>query len=839
MRPVNWLKASAACLCCALLLLCGASALADIAVEAEIGYENTVTYLVDMPLRVRLRNDGADAALTVAVNLTRSQYEYDRYEYPVALAGGAEMTLTLPVNISFKQASYTVEVLEGDRIAASCEIKPQKTLSPDTLLVGLLGSAPQDMRYLNINASSDTLTRGEIWQTLALDAATFPENVQLMRAFRILAVDGFDVTTLSADQQAALRQWLREGGIVIVGGGASASVSGKGFYSVTGIQAQALRQALGVDRALAGALEAGAYAMSAKDGISGPVMLSGLSGAAHAVATLEGETLIDRCPVESGVVYTCAFSLSERPLSGWSGLSGYWQRLLLTFDRGMYQRIVTKLQNYYDRGDNLYVDSWLLRQLPLDNPDPVALTVGLIAGFIALAGVGSYLILKKLDRREWMWVTVPALSLISAVVTLAISGGMRLNRPAAASYSILRVDDAGNADAVIMTGVAASGSAPLRVAVEGAEDLRPNGGDYGYYVDDDGQAEAAQPRLRFTYTYGDTASLTLPKASAWEVQLLTMKPAQKPDCPVSASVWWEEDGLHGEIVNASDITLSSGFVLTGLGYCSVPELLPGARHSFAILENPERKADPNMVEIYEGELISDTAGYVGIYSVMEAAVWPEYHGSGRENGDADRLRLRSMLDACRNGWGEYNVFHYVAFSDQLPQPAFSVNGEKVTRTAFETAIDVKLSYRAVGQGGIVRLTRGMIPAYSCDLDGDLTPRSTGEQLQDYAYFTLRDEPAICFALDESGLSSLENIEIDSARFTCEAYGGTPRVWLYDPGAGRWEELQFSGFPAAIDGDTLRRCLDGQGRLYVRLGAGAARANSEIYNPSLTLEGRVK
>ncbi|MBQ9298962.1 MAG: hypothetical protein IJ214_00470, partial [Clostridia bacterium] len=183
MRPVNWLKLTAACMLCALLLLCGALAQADIAVEAEIGYENTVTYLTAMPLRVRLRNDGTDAAVTVAVNLTRSQYEYDRYEYPLTLAGGAEMNLTLPVNISFKQAAYTVEVLEDDALIASCEVKPQKTVSPDTLLVGILGNAPQAMRYLNINSASDTLMRGENWQTLALDGGTFPDTIDLMNAF--------------------------------------------------------------------------------------------------------------------------------------------------------------------------------------------------------------------------------------------------------------------------------------------------------------------------------------------------------------------------------------------------------------------------------------------------------------------------------------------------------------------------------------------------------------------------------------------------------------------------------------------------------------------------------
>ena len=838
MRSVNWLKMTAACAVCVLLLMCCALAQANIAVEAQIGYENAVTYLTDMPLRVRLRNDGGDADLTVAVNLTRSRVAYDRYEYPIRLAGGAEMNLTLPINIGFKQPSYTVEVLEGNTLVASCEAKPQKTISPDTLLVGLLSDAPQSLRYLNINASSDPLTRGENWQTLALDANSFPENIELLRAFRILAVDGFDVASLSSAQQAALRQWLQEGGIVILGGGASASVAGKAFAPITGVMPGQPYQAMGVDQALVNALADGAFGFTAKDKLPGTVLLTELSGGANPVASLDGKTLIDRCQVGSGVVYTCAFSLTERPLSSWSGLAGYWQRMLLTCDRVAYQRVISDLRNYYNQNEQ-YVDTWLLRQIPVDNTDNVALTVGLIAGFVLLSGVGSYLILKKLDKREWMWVTVPVLSIVSAVLTVAISSGMQLNKPMAAAYAVVRVEPEGDIDTDIMMGIASANKNAMRVTVEDAQQVKPGTSDYGYYIDDEELTENIQPQLRYTYTYGDGKTLTLPKAPAWDVQTVIVKPEETAALPVSASIWWEEDGLHGEIVNASDQALTPGYVITDLGYCSVPELLPGTTHSFAILKNPDRKIDPNAVEIYEGEILNDTNSYAGLYSIMDAAVWPEKKGVSQDSSDAEGTLRRNIMEVCRNGWSSYSNFHYITFGDQLIQPAVSINGEKVARMACLTAVDVKLSYRAVSEKGLVKLTRGMVPTYSCDVGDDMIPHSSGMHMSDYAYVALRDDPVICFALGESGLQDLNGITISSAEFSCESYGGMPRVWLYRMDTAQWEELQFSSFPAAIDADLLARCLDDRGQLFVRLGMRQGSSTEEVYNPSLTLEGRVK
>ena len=94
------------------LLLCTASALADggVTVSADFGYDGAVTYLSAMPLRVTLKNDGADAELTVAIDVDRSSSEYDTYEYPLSLASGAEKQLMIPITLNYKQKSYTVRV---------------------------------------------------------------------------------------------------------------------------------------------------------------------------------------------------------------------------------------------------------------------------------------------------------------------------------------------------------------------------------------------------------------------------------------------------------------------------------------------------------------------------------------------------------------------------------------------------------------------------------------------------------------------------------------------------------------------------------------------------------
>ena len=826
-------KAWITALLCALFLLCAASAQAAVSVEAELGYDGVITYLSAMPLRVRLQNDGSDANVTVAVNISRSETEYDRYEYPVFLAGGAQRNLTLPVQINYKQSAYTVEVLQGEQVLSRAFVRPRRVLSPATLLVGVLSDAPQALSYLNINNTSDQLLRGDVWQTVALTGESFPDSLEMLSAFRILAVDGVDVSALSEAQRQALDQWLRQGGIVLVGGGSTAIPAYKGFSGYTGILTGAPYQAQGVDQALLEALRGGTFAPAGQQTLRGSVMLSDLRGAAGPVASLQNRVLLDRCPVEAGVVYTAAFSLSEKPLSAWPGMTCWWQRLLLTWDQSLYQRTMNELNSYYDRYESYYVDAWLLRQLPLENEDPVPAVVLMIAAFLLLSGVGSFLVLKRLDRQELMWITVPLLSLVCAAAVMAISRGMGLNKPAAAAYAVVSVGESGAADSTVLAGVAAAETGALCLSAADGAEVIP-GSDYsdGYYVDEPENTER-QPQLRYLFTKGDSPSLTLPAATSWQVRTVRIDPAQRLDCPIYGSVWWEEDGLHGLVENASSLTLEPGYVLTNLGFCDIPRLLPGQQAAFSLKENPDRDGSG----IFSGELVK--SGYEGIYNVLEAAVYPE---SQEENGKRDwsdqaRQTRQSLVQTCMNGWGNTAEFHYVTFSGQLQPPRLQVNGGDVTRMAYSAVIDVKLRYRAVGDTGLMRLVRGMIPAYLAELAANDVPRSSGVRLEEYPYFNLREEPVICYDLNGVAGYDSQRVRLTGGTFNCECYGGIPRLWVYNAADGRWEELRFAALPLRLKGDVLTRWMNGTGKLYLRLGPNGS-AVTEADSPALTLEGRV-
>lgn len=71
----------------------------------------------------------------------------------------------------------------------------------------------------------------------------------------------------------------------------------------------------------------------------------------------------------------------------------------------MYQNLVDDSSSHYRSGRDYYTDTSMLTTLGIANDESMIYPMLAIAVFLLLAGLGSYLLLKRLDKREWMWLT--------------------------------------------------------------------------------------------------------------------------------------------------------------------------------------------------------------------------------------------------------------------------------------------------------------------------------------------------------------------------------------------------------------------------------------------------
>lgn len=829
-KPLKRLCAFLGCLA----LLCSlGNALAEVELTADMGYDGVVTYLRRLPVRVQIANHGGDTTGTLVIDIDRDERNYDRYSMPLSVAAGATVNAVLPTNLSTKQKSYTVRWLVQGEAQAQVSLSPQKVLAPETLIVGVLSAQPQNLGWMTITSGTDSLKRGESWQTVALSGDTFPGDKSGMDFFDMLVVDGADVGLLDDAQKLALDAWLRDGGVVLLSGGAQAAVSFPYFSAYTGISAGALGEDENLSRSL---LEL--FGLAGKElGQAVPVVaLNGAKGRA-----IGAEPLADLTQVGDGLVLTASFSLSEKPLSAWMGDLALCQRMMLSYAQTRYADILNsrsdgRYQNYR------YVDDVIINQITVPNQGGMALPLVVLAAFVALAGFGGYFLLKALDKREWMWVTVPSLCVLSALLIWAASDLLQLRQPMAVSYTVIQQDADGAQESFTGLGVACAdeGRASLSLA-QGTLNMDQQS-DYYYGQEETGGTPVRA--LRYETVLGDQETLVFEQQATWEQNTFLTADVPLADCRVSGSAGWENGSLVFTVENQGVAPLSDGLILTDYGFVSVPALLPGqtvtaklAPHAGSILDSGD---------IGDGMLLQDA----------ERRMFSFYDFTGRyqalKKGTMDGDELTARYDllqnfANTNDW--YNGVgepRYIAFSDGLADLRVTLNGREVTRTGQRGMLCASLAISPVSKDGTFRYLNGAIAVSPAELDGQGVPlRTTVSANRNRGYVSYRLSDAPVFAFDLSNLpekSVLEHLDVSPRNayygYQAEAYSFRKGEWVslkvfeYDQHTGKGKE-EFA-LPVLAD------CLDEGKTFYVRFTAyGSVDEYADMSLPEMTMDGRLE
>jgi len=477
----------------------------------------------------------------------------------VEMPAGARKVVMLYVQPEAFQRRITVEFQEPNgTVEAEVEVRVMEQSGSQ---VAIVGDGTGALRPQVTGALDETAP-----EPITVGPGDIPERPEPLEGIGAM-VWAADSSTLSEAQRRSIERWVAGGGELIVVAGADWQARTAAFADLLPLGSVAALDGIAHDE-LAAWSGAPAPAVAADTVASGPLR----DDARALVTATDGTILLSMRPVGGGRTILVGTDLATEPYRGWEGSPRLWTRLIpanQNFDQffGGGFPIAEEAMNSMMQA---------LGNIPSLEVPPAELLLAVIVGYILLLGPISYLVLRRLDRRELAWITAPVLVVLFTACSYGIGNTLKGSDVITNQISLIRTSTAGGAATV-------QSYAGIFSPQRASYDLRV-------------EADALMSRLR-NLSFGG------PEVRTAEVAMEQGNPAQLRDLAISVfgfegvradavvdyepalTISWrqdEEGDLVGTVMNTGDSPLSDvAYVSSSVGE-RIGDLAPGQEEEFTV-----------------------------------------------------------------------------------------------------------------------------------------------------------------------------------------------------------------------------------------------------------------
>ncbi|MBU9720631.1 MULTISPECIES: hypothetical protein [Bacillaceae] len=530
-----------------------------ITITTEIGFNNTVKRFEGFPITVTLKNNGGDISgdLAIVVNPSNNSNNAN-FLTEVHLPANSEQTiqLTVPGHSGFFNNNRDDHILfyeggwkNGNRVKMDGDTRINPAfINQEDVLVGLLTPFPDEYQFIRSLRSS----HGFSITSVPIENNEMPKDPIGLNMFEYIIIDQFSVAEhLSNDQQNAIKSWISSGGTLIVAPdigleqkigsleelmpiesfSREEKYSGDFFHSEEEIS--------NIELSIGTMKDKSRVMQSTDDGI--PVVVSNTYG--------------------SGEVIQLAYSPSSSAFTDWEGANEYWLNTFRsTTQNRMYQQsIYDSLSWGLAQTTNLFPSSFL----------PFSILVLIFAIYVIIMIPAIYLVLRKLDKREYSWWLLPAVSLVISLSIFWFGGKDRIANPQINEMTAIKVDEAGYGQGYGSIALLSnrSGDYEINVEAEGFSAF-PIEQYYGGY----NQSTEATAAFR---NQGDQVNLLYKDVEYWSIRNATGPIYNLEIGELQTDLKLEDNEITGTITNTSKIDFEDLLFMSGRQEYSLGELSSG------------------------------------------------------------------------------------------------------------------------------------------------------------------------------------------------------------------------------------------------------------------------
>lgn len=540
-----------------LLLLLGAwaqtgAAQSGLTMTARAGFDGFYKSGQWVPVYVTLSNSGASVEGTVQI-VTNPASASERlvYEAPVNLPPQSRKLVTLYVQAPNFTSSLTVALLdENGNPVAEVKTNSLSQLPSDALLYGVVTPEPGEFGFLENVAGTYKEARAAF-----LSLEELPEMAVPWNNLDVLIIHDSDTGQLTPAQKEALNAWVDTGGQLVLTGGANwqkttAAFGDKLPVTISGSES--------VDD-----LPDLVTAVGEPFRDPGPYVIANSSLArGELLFHQDGLPILARQSQGRGAVYFLALDPALAPLQDWDGSERFWAGIAAQVPG----------QSLWGAGpQNGYAAKNAAASLPSVSL-PSAWQLGtLLLVYIVIMGPVNYWILRRRNKLERAWLTIPALVLvfsgIAYLIGFQIRGTTALVNQMAVAYSTV---DSEYARVYSLLGLFSPQRSTHDLIFGDGALARPFGSDFGPDLGGNGRIGSIQ--------YGRDVTITGIRLDTAETQTFTAQNSV-PALNISGEAALNlKDGsltLDVTVQNNSEILLETASLLFGSTAIELGDLAAG------------------------------------------------------------------------------------------------------------------------------------------------------------------------------------------------------------------------------------------------------------------------
>jgi hypothetical protein len=676
---------------------------------------------------------------------------------------------------------------------------------PGQLIVGVIAdNSPKIVGSLSLPAVQNQQPA----VVVPLTVADLPTRIEAWSALDRLVWQDVDSSTLGTEQLTAMRGWLALGGRLIIVGGTG------GIGALSGFPDEILpfRPSSTVDVA-PGSLTS-LLGTPPKDAVDVPAMAGELIRGR--VLAASGERVVAaQTAYGSGSVTV----LGIDPTAGWvadaAASRSLWPALIPARSDGSVgiaddSQIVSAVSN-----------------LPSLALPPLGGLLLLLFGYIALIGPLNYIVLRRIDRREWAWITMPILIVGFALGAYAFGSALRGSSIIVNEVGIVRgAPDATEGSAQVYLGVFSPARGVYQVAVPGGALLSsPISGDvFG----------------------GTTASLDILQGdppgpsrvrdlSVGFGSLRTIRAESQAVVPkIHAELALVDGKLSGTIRNDSTVKLEKPAIVLGGNVKVLKDLLPGEQVEVSLVITGQNVFGQSLSDRIFGQIFFGDTGTTTEnarrdqtrHLVIDQLTYdPQFGNFGRLSTDGPVILAwgrDAVLDVAVEGQTANrvsNVLYYIP-ATMAVHGAVTFSGDLIKSTMTETDaafFSKDPNTMSFGQGSVTLAYRpiafdGKLSATHLRLGMSFGPDGS---VADTGGLEVKPIPDICVAAPVKPAKPLPSA--CPSALPADQFDGMPELELFDrTGAGAWHRLPHLSMGRTYDVSDAARYVDpGTGSVLVR------------------------